>query len=106
MEPSTYVGFPYSGWWKEREEMKGGKCIHSSTPAQKLLNGILVEREKKRKGEKLCFQREKSKNFLDLFSILLETFESLNTGSSDLFLSDILEQASSRVICPLSHQFS
>jgi hypothetical protein len=32
IEPSEYVGFPYAGWWKEREG-KGRGRISLSTPA-------------------------------------------------------------------------
>jgi hypothetical protein len=45
-------------------------------------------REEK-KGGQLPFQREKNKNFLDPQSILFEPFESLNTGPSNLFPSDV-----------------
>jgi hypothetical protein len=47
------------------------------------------KRERKRKGGKLPFWREKNKNFLDPQSILLEPSESFNIGPSDLFPSHI-----------------
>jgi hypothetical protein len=37
----------------------------------------------------LPFQKKKDENFLDPQSILFEPFESLNTGPSDLFPSDM-----------------
>jgi hypothetical protein len=48
-------------------------------------------KERRRKGAKLPFQREKNENFLDSESILLEPSEIPNTSASNLFLSHSCE---------------
>jgi hypothetical protein len=64
-QPSDYVGFPYGGWWREREERERGRgeSIHPSTLAGELLSGTPYagwcrEGEWERKGGRLPFERE------------------------------------------------
>jgi hypothetical protein len=80
---------------KRNKERDGGEPIHPSTPAQGLLNGIPYAgwwrvRERKKKVGKLPFWREKARAF-EIHGAFPLYLESLNTGLSQLFLSDVSE---------------
>jgi hypothetical protein len=60
------LAFPVLAGGKREKERRGGESIHSSTPAQGLLNGIpYVKSEREERRVDNCPTREKNKNFLD-----------------------------------------